>query len=384
MSSDTVNSDAISPFRVDISDADLTDLWERLARTRWPDQLQGQEWVYGTELKELQALVEYWRTGYDWRAAEAELNQYPQFVTEIDGENVHFLHVRSERDDAVPLLLTHGWPGSVVEFLDLIAPLTSPPDGGPAFHLVIPSLPGFGFSGPTVTTGVSPKRIGAMWAQLMSRLGYDSYLAQGGDWGAIITGWVGMLDPDHCQGIHLNMVVAPPNEELLADATPEEQAALAQMGQFQAEGVGYQAIQGTRPQTLAYAHSDSPAGLLGWILEKFRAWSDCEGDVFAAHDRDRLLTNVMLYWLTNTAGSSARIYYEFRHGGSEVALGSSVPMGGAVFPKELYLASRRWAEASYNVAHWSEFDQGGHFAALEQPALLAADIAAFATAVGAK
>jgi epoxide hydrolase len=369
----------LTPFTVAVPEADLDDLRLRLQRTRWPDQLPGQEWVYGTERSELQAVCAYWADGYDWRAAEAELNRYPQFLTEIDGERVHLYHVRSSREDALPLLLTHGWPGSVVEFLHLIEPLTEPDDPAePAFHLVVPSLPGFGFSRPTRTVGVSPLRIARMWAELMAGLGYGRYVAQGGDWGAIITSHLAALDPDHCAAIHLNMVVAPPTPELLEDATDDERERFASLLHFQAEETGYQEIQGTKPQTLAYALTDSPAGLCGWILEKFRTWSDCGGDVFSVHDRDRFLTNVMLYWVTGTAGSAARIYHEFRHAdGRQTATRVAVPTGVADFPGEIYRASRRWAETRFDVVHWSTWERGGHFAALERPDDLLADIRGF-------
>ncbi len=366
------------PFTIDIPDTDLDDLQRRLTATRWPDQMPDQEWVYGAERSELQAVVEYWRNDYDWRAAEASINAHPQFVTEIDGERVHFLHVRSSHEAATPLLLTHGWPGSIVEFLHVIHPLTEPDGVARPFHLVIPSLPGFGFSGPTVTPGVDPHRIAGMWRQLMAGLGYERYVAQGGDWGSIITAHLGAVDPEHCIGIHLNMVPSRPTPELMNDATPAEQDAVQSMMAFQAEEIGYMAIQGTKPQTLAYALTDSPAGLCAWIYEKFHTWSDrAGGDVFSVHDRDRFCTNLMLYWLTNTAGSAARIYYERQHSDHGFATDVSVPMAGAIFPEEIYRSSRRFAEATFNVVHWSEFDRGGHFAALEQPEVLLADLRSF-------
>ena len=368
----------IDPFTISIPNDALDDLRRRLLATRWPDQMPGQEWVYGAERSEVQAIVEYWANTYDWRKAEAEINSHPQFTTTIDGERVHFLHVRSSHADATPLLLTHGWPGSIVEFLHLIGPLAEPTDGSRPFHLVIPSLPGFGFSGPTVTPGVDPRRIATMWAQLMAGLGYDRYVAQGGDWGAIITGHIGGVDPDHCVGIHLNMVPARPTAELMADATDAEKEVVAATRHFQAEETGYQSIQGTKPQTLAYALTDSPAGLCAWIYEKFHSWSDrAGGDVFNTHDRDRFCTNLMLYWLTNTAGSAARIYYEQRHLGGKQAENVTVPTAGAIFPADIYRSSRRFTEAHFDVVHWTEFDTGGHFAALEEPALLQADIRSF-------
>lgn len=367
------------PFSIDTPQDDLDDLRRRLLATRWPDQMPGQEWVYGAELSETQDLVDYWANSYDWRRYETEINRHDQFVTEIDGERVHFLHVRSSHERATPLLLTHGWPGSIVEFLHLIEPLAEPSDESRPFHLVIPSLPGFGFSGPTVTPGVDPHRIAGMWSQLMAALGYDRYIAQGGDWGSIITSHLGARDPEHCIGIHLNMVTSRPVPELMEQLTPQEKEVVADLKHFRAEETGYQAIQGTKPQTLSYALTDSPAGLCAWIYEKFHTWSDRQGgDVFATHDRDRFCTNLMLYWLTNTAGSAARIYYEQQHGGNGIPTRVEVPMAGAIFPSEIYRSSRRFAEAQFNVVHWSEFEVGGHFAALEQSDLLTADIRSFA------
>jgi len=364
----------VAPFTIEIADEQLEDLRLRLARARWPDQLAGQEWTYGAELGEVQELVEYWAGSYNWRQAEAELNQLPQFT---NSEQVHFLHIRSSHKDATPLLLSHGWPGSIVEFLDLIVPLTEPTSGGRPFHLVIPSLPGFGFSGPTVTEGVSPQRIAGIFVELMAGLGYNKYVAQGGDWGAIITGHIGRADPEHCIGIHLNMVTAAPTPEMLDDASEEELAILTSIGEFQEFETGYQAIQGTKPQTLSFAMADSPVGLCAWIYEKFWRWTDSNGAPFSVIDKDRFLTNLMLYWLTNTAGSASRIYYEFRAAGSELATGVSVPTAGAIFPKEIYKASRRWAEQAFNIVHWTTFEEGGHFAALEQPEALVNDIRSF-------
>jgi microsomal epoxide hydrolase len=368
----------IVPFVIAVSDDVIEDLRERLARTRWPDQLPGTTWELGTDRSYLQDLCDHWLTDYDWRRWEAELNRYPQYTTEIDGEQVHFLHVRSPHEDALPLIMTHGWPGSVAEFLDVIDPLTDPTahggDAADAFHLVCPSIPGFGFSGPTVTPDVTPRRVARMNAELMARLGYDRYVAQGGDWGSVITAWTGHDDATHAAGIHLNMVVAPPTSS--EDLTPDEQAMLAGMAEFNAEGMGYQHIQGTKPQTLAYGLVDSPVGLAGWIAEKFHAWSDCGGTIESAIDRDLLLTNITIYWVTETAGSSARIYQAQRHAPREDQAPKwvDVPTGCSIFPGEIYRASRRWAEARYNVSFWSEHTKGGHFAAMEQPAALVDDV----------
>lgn len=369
----------IAPFTIDIAQDDLDDLRRRLLATRWPEQMPGQEWVYGAELTEVQSLVAYWANDYDWRLTEAAINAHPQFTIQLQGENVHYLHVRSSHDDATPLLLTHGWPGSIVEFLHLIEPLTNPTNGERAFHVVIPSLPGFGFSGPTVNPGVSPRRIAEMWAELMAALDYDRYIAQGGDWGAIITGLLGEFDPEHCAGIHLNMVTSRPTPELMADATPAEQEAVAALMHFQAEETGYSAIQGTKPQTLAFSHADSPAGLAAWIYEKFHTWSDRgeDGSVFDVHGREAFCSNVMLYWLTNTAGSAARIYYEHQHNGRKMAAEVTVPTAGVIFPAEIYRSSKRFAESIFNIVHWNEFDRGGHFAAMEVPDVLMADVRSF-------
>ncbi len=370
----------ISEFRFSVADEDISDLHGRLKNTRWPDQLPGQAWIYGTDMAELQALTKYWLNDFDWKSAENSINAWPQFLTTIDGEQIHFIHARSPRSDARPLILSHGWPGSIVEFLHLIRPLIEPEDPSlPAFHVVAPSLPGFTLSGPTITPGVSPRRIAKMWISLMAQLGYDQYLAQGGDWGAIITSWIGQLDPTHCAGIHINMLTVTPTDELMVDMSEDETQMLGAAMAFQTSETGYQAIQGTKPQTLAYALNDSPVGLLSWILEKFRTWSDCDGDVFGVHDRDRLLANVALYWFTGTAGSAARIYYEFSVADERAVADSvAVPTAGAMFPLEIYRCSRRWAESSYNIVQWTEFDRGGHFAALEQPVALLEDIRRFA------
>lgn len=373
------------PFRIDIPQADLDDLQRRLAATRWPSEVPGVGWARGVPLEYLKDLTEYWRTRYDWRAAEARLNRYPQFITEIDGTNVHFLHVRSPHPNAVPLILTHGWPGSVAEFLDVIEPLA---EGDPdcAFHLVIPSIPGYGFSGPTPEPGWDVTRVARAWAELMRRLGYDRYIAQGGDWGKVISLRLGLVDPEHVMGVHINMLVTfPPDDPAEIAALDEaDRARVAHAQWFADDGLGWQRIQATRPQTLAYALTDSPVGQLAWIVEKFKEWSDAKvpEDVV---DRDRLLTNVMIYWLTATAGSSAQLYYEsahlmsdfFRTWGGPWPL--TMPVGVAVFPADATRPIRRFAERILpTLSHWTEFDRGGHFAALEQPELLVGDIRKFA------
>jgi pimeloyl-ACP methyl ester carboxylesterase len=370
----------IRPFRIDIPQPQLDDLRDRLARTRWPDQLPDAGWDYGIPLDYVQRLAEYWRTGYDWRAQETRLNQFPQFTTAIDGQNVHFLHVRSPEPQALPLIITHGWPGSVAEFTEIIGPLADPRahggDPADAFHLVVPSIPGYGFSGPTRDRGWNPNRIARAWDELMQRLGYRTYGAQGGDWGSSISRELGVIVPEHLFGVHLNMLFTAPPEGT-DDLTDEEKARLERMRQFRATGSGYGAIQSTRPQTLAYGLTDSPAGQLAWITEKFGEWTD-HGLPHEAVDRDQLLTNVSIYWLTATAGSSARLYYESaRSGAWGRPRPSAAPTGVAVFPREIAPAIRRFAELTNNIVHWSEFDRGGHFAAMEAPDLLVGDVRTF-------
>jgi microsomal epoxide hydrolase len=368
------------PFRIDIPQADLDDLRDRLARTRWPDEVPGAGWDYGIPLGYVRDLAEYWRTGYDWRVHERRLNEFPQFTTEIDGQRVHFLHVRSPEPDATPLIMTHGWPGSVVEFTEVIGPLTDPRSHGgdpaDAFHLVLPSIPGYGFSSPLRETGWNVHRIALAWDELMTRLGYDRYGAQGGDWGASISRELGLVAPGHVTGVHLTLLIGqgPGDQD---DLTETEQARLAQAKRFRETGQGYGAIQSTRPQTLAYGLTDSPAGQLAWITEKFREWTDGELPEDAV-DRDQLLTNITLYWLTGTAGSSARLYLESaraRAWGPPAP--SSAPTGVAVFPFEIAPPIRSFAERANNIVHWSEFDRGGHFAAMEEPDLLVGDVREF-------
>jgi pimeloyl-ACP methyl ester carboxylesterase len=369
----------LAPFRIDVPQADLDDLAYRLDRTRWPDQLPGVGWDYGIPLEYVRELASYWRTGYDWRVHEARLNESDQFTTAIDGQRVHFLHVRSASPEALPLIITHGWPGSVVEFMNIIGPLTEPEafggSPGDAFHLVVPSIPGYGFSGPTLDRGWDARRVARAWAVLMSRLGYARYGAQGGDWGSSISRELGRVAADRVVGVHLNMLIPYVRDEP-SDLTPVERERLSALRSFQASGSGYFAIQSTKPQTLAYGLTDSPAGQLAWITEKFGAWTD--GGLPGAVDRDQLLTNVTLYWLTRTAGSSARLYYETARARAwGPAVRSTVPTGVAVFPREIAPPIRRFAEQSENIVHWTEFDRGGHFAAMEAPDLLVGDVRDF-------
>jgi pimeloyl-ACP methyl ester carboxylesterase len=376
-------SEAIEPFRVHVPDSVLADLRERLARTRLPDQLDGAGWGYGTELGYLEELLAWWRERFDWRKQEAALAALPHFRTAIDGVALHFVHARSPHPAAFPLVITHGWPGSIFEFTKILGPLTDPTRHGgraeDAFHVVCPSIPGYGFSEPPRTPGWDALRMAEVNAKLMARLGYARYGAQGGDWGAIISTHNALVDPSHCAGIHLNMVVAFPPAgaaDPTAGLDDDEKRALADLAHFQKEETGYQQIQGTKPQTLGYALNDSPAGLAAWIVEKFRTWSDCDGDVEKRFTKDELLTNVMIYWVTGSITSSTRLYYETIHSGRFGPAGKRVetPTGCAIFPKELYRAPRTWAEAAYNVQQWTKMPRGGHFAALEEPELLVEDV----------
>jgi epoxide hydrolase len=363
---------AIEEFLIDVAQADLDDLRDRLARTRWPDQLPGAGWDYGIALDDVRELAEYWRTGYDWRVHERRLNSFPQFTTEIDGQNVHFLHVRSASPGALPLIMTHGWPGSIVEFMEVIGPLTEP--GPDAFDLVVPSIPGFGFSGPTRERGWNVNRVARAWDVLMGRLGYERYGAQGGDWGSQISRELGVIAPERVIGVHLN-TLSYASGDLPADLDDQDRERVERLRRFRLTHSGYGAIQATQPQTVGYGLTDSPAGQLAWIAEKFGEWTD---GGLAAVDRDQMLTNISVYWLTRTAGSSARLYYEVarsRRPGPPVT--STAPTGVAVFPAEIVPPVRKLAEQTNNIVHWSEFGRGGHFAAMEAPDLLVADVREF-------
>jgi pimeloyl-ACP methyl ester carboxylesterase len=375
---------ALRPFRIDVPDADLAGLRQRLGNTRWPGELPDVPWTRGVPVGYLRELADYWRTDYDWREYEARLNRIPQFTTTIDGANVHFLHLRSAEPQAQPLIITHGWPGSVVEFLDVIEPLTDPRrhggDATDAFHLIVPSIPGFGLSGPTPDAGWDIPRIARAWAELMRRLGYRRYGAQGGDWGHAITRELGIIDADHVVGVHLNTLLTVPSGDPAEAAalTNADNARLARLARAEPEMSGYMKIQATRPQTLAYALTDSPVGQLAWIVEKFKEWTDSASVPEDAVPRDLLLTNVMLYWLTVTAGSSANLYYETFHPSSPPSpRQSTTPTGIAVFANDVALPVRRLAERDNNIVHWSEFDCGGHFAAMEEPDLFIDDLRAF-------
>lgn len=363
-------NDEVTPFRIDTPESDLDDLRERLRRTRWPEAETVDDWSQGIPLAYVQELTGYWADRFDWRSTEALLNRLPQFRTDIDGLAIHFIHARSPHPDALPLIITHGWPGSVVEFLKVIGPLTDPPahggDAADAFHVVCPSLPGFGFSDKPSRTGWSTDHIARAWAQLMGRLGYRRYGAQGGDWGAAVTANLGQQDTEHLAGIHLNMPIAGADKSTFGDLTERERAALADMKDHSTWGTGYSKQQSTRPQTIGYGLVDSPTAQCAWIVEKFWAWTDCDGHPENVLTRDELLDNVMLYWLPGTGASSARLYWEsfVRTNVDPVA----VPTGVSIFPKEIFRPSRRWVERRFtDIRYWNEVDRGGHFAAFEQP-----------------
>ncbi|MEM7360063.1 MAG: epoxide hydrolase family protein [Pseudomonadota bacterium] len=363
-------SAAIREFNIEIPQSDLDDLKQRLATARFPEKESVDDWSQGLPLARLKQLAEYWQHEYDWRRCEAQINQYPQFVTELDGLDIHFLHIRSPEPAARPLLITHGWPGSFIEFLDVIDELSNPVahGGAPedAYHLVIPSLPGYGFSGKPTEPGWSVERIAKNWDALMLRLGYSRYFAQGGDWGSMVTALIGSQNLGHCAGIHLNLVVVGgPSKEILTSPTPEEQTSLKRFKHYARVGQGYAAIQGTRPQTIGYALADSAVGQLAWIAEKFGEWSG-EKDFIDQFDIDRLLDNISLYWFTNTAASSARLYW---HSFVAPAVEQvTIPTACSLFPYEMVQPSRRWAEQRYcDIRYWNEASEGGHFAAMECP-----------------
>ncbi|MEW6306166.1 MAG: epoxide hydrolase family protein [Verrucomicrobiota bacterium] len=371
----------MKPFKIFVDEIALQDLKQRLEKTRWPDEIEGSGWEYGVDLGYMKQLVEYWRTKYDWRKQEALLNQFPQFTTEIDGLTLHFIHKRSPHANALPLVITHGWPGTVQEFYKIIGPLTEPEKYGgraeDAFHVVCPSLPGFGFSSKPRQPGWSVNRMSDVIAKLMARLGYERYGAQGGDWGANVTRWLGTYDSEHVVGIHLTFLpTSPPKTNPYDGVSQAERERMEKRQQELFNHRGYAAIQGSRPQTIGYALNDSPAGLAAWVVDKFWAWSDHGGNLEMSFTKDELLTNVMIYWVTQTPASSARIYFE-RDGYTGGRRSGRVPVGCALFPKEINVPPRKWVEASLNMVHWTEMPRGGHFAALEQPQLLIDDVQAF-------
>ena len=371
--------DEVVPFRVEVREADIEDLRDRLRRTRWPDAETVQDWSQGTPLAYVRELCRYWLDEYDWAKAQVRLNRFPQFRTMIDGLDIHFIHVRSPEATAVPLVITHGWPGSVVEFSKVIEPLADPVAFGgaaaDAFDVVCPTLPGFGFSGKPARPGWGTQRIADAWDQLMARLGYARYGAQGGDWGSQVTTALAIQHPEHLIGIHLNMLFAFPDPGTTGALTERERESLAALDYHRKSGSGYAIEQSTRPQSLGYGLVDSPAGLCAWITEKFWAWSDCDGDPANVFTNDEMLDNIMLYWLPGTGASAARLYWESF--GKRIQEIVSVPAGASIYPKEIYRPSRRWAEPRFrDLRYWNELAKGGHFGAMEQPATFVEEVRA--------
>ena len=360
----------VTPFKIDIPVEQLTDLKLRLAMTRMPDAETPGDWSQGVPLAYMIEVKDYWEKSYHWPDRQTRLNRWPGFKTTLSEVDIHFLHIKSSNANAKPLIMTHGWPGSVVEFLKVVGPLTEPQDHGgnadDAFHLVLPSLPGYGFSGKPTTTGWGIEKIADAWAELMARLGYEKYFAQGGDWGSVVTSAIARQDAEHCLGIHLNMVVVPP-DATAEDLTDLEKSALAGWQFYQEWDSGYSKQQTTRPQTLGYGLVDSPSGQAAWIIEKFYTWTDCDGHPENAISRDEMLDDIMVYWLNAAGASSARLYWQ-SFGGSSDATPIDVPMGATIFPKEIFRTSERFAAQIYkNIVHWSVKEKGGHFAAFEQP-----------------
>ncbi len=371
-------SDAITPFTLTVPQAALDDLARRLDATRWPEREVVNDWTQGAPLARVQALCHHWRHKYDWRRIESHLNGLGQFKTEIDGLDIHFLHVRSRHPNAMPLLITHGWPGSVIEFMKVIGPLTDPVAHGgkaeDAFDVIAPSLPGYGFSGKPATTGWGVAHIADAWGKLMTRLGYTKWVAQGGDWGAAVTTAIGVARPAGCLAVHVNMPLIFPGPDDMGDLTPREKSAVEAMAYYQQWDSGYSKQQSTRPQTVGYGLVDSPAGQAAWIYEKMWAWTDNNGNPEDVLSLDEMLDNIMLYWLPGAGASSARLYWE-SFGNAFGSTKLEIPVGVSIYPKEIFRASRRWAEKHMaNIIHWNELDRGGHFAAWEQPELFVGEI----------
>ncbi len=375
----SATGDDVVPFRVAVLQSSIDDLKRRLAATRWPDRGTVSDWSQGVPLDSAKALVKYWHDRYDWRKFERKLNSFPQYRTQIDGLGIHFIHVKSKHPEALPIVLTHGWPGSVVEFLKVIGPLTDPPAYGgrpeDAFHVVIPSQPGFGWSDKPAETGWDVVRTARAWGTLMKRLGYSRWVAQGGDWGSGVTHALGHVRPDGLVAAHVNWPLVFP-EKFPENPAPDEKAAMDAAGKFLADQFGYFKEQATRPQTIGYALEDSPVGQATWIYEKFQAWTDNRGRAEDALTTEEMLDNISLYWFTETAASSARIYWEnTRHGGGFDAGIIELPMAATIFPKEIYRAPKAWAQAHWpNLIYWNEVDRGGHFAAFEQPQLFSEEL----------
>lgn len=368
------------PFIIQVPQADLEDLKRRIHAARWPEAETVNDWEQGLPLALAREFAEYWGSSYDWRRCEARLNHYPGFLIELGGIDIHFLHIRSPHAHARPLLMTHGWPGSIIEFLETIEPLTRPDEHGgdaaDAFHLVLPSLPGYGFSGKPAASGWGVETIAGHWDELMAALGYERYFAQGGDWGSAVTTAIARQNRGRCAAVHVNMPLARPDPATLANPTPEEMRGMQRFKWYQEKDNGYAMQQKTRPQTLGYGLADSAVGQMAWILEKFHGWSEADDHLKGSFDRDALLDNVTLYWLTNSGASSARLYWEsFDSFGAIERV--EMPWGASVFPKEIFTPSRRWCEKIYaNIIHWGEPERGGHFAAFEVPGLFVEEVRA--------
>jgi pimeloyl-ACP methyl ester carboxylesterase len=373
-------------FVINVKQAVLKDLTRRLDTVRWPDEITDAAWDFGTNLAYMKALVAHWRDGYDWQKQEAALNKLPQYRLDLDGQNLHFVHAHGKGPAPLPLIITHGWPGSFVEMVKLIPLLTDPVAHGASaadsFDVVVPSLPGYGFSDRPRARGVNPQRVAALWARLMEALGYQRFGAQGGDWGSAVSSALGLDHPERIIGIHLNFIAGRYLLGGTLEETPSDAIASAYLAKLRAwwnsEG-GYNHLQATKPQTLAYGLNDSPVGLAAWIVEKFRTWSDCAGDLERVFSKDELLNNIMIYWITETISSSTRLYWEGRERPLRLSATNSVrpPVAVAVFPKEIPMPPRELAERGYNITRWTEMPAGGHFAAMEQPELLASDLREF-------
>ncbi len=370
---------AIRPFRFDVPQSELDELKRRLAATRWPERETPTDWSQGIPLAYMQEVCTYWRTQYDWRRCEAALNAQPQWITEIDGLDIQFMHVRSPHAQAMPMVMTHGWPGSIIEFMKVIGPLTCPEEHGgsasDAFHVVCPTLPGFGYSGKPTAPGWGIERIGRAWGQLMARLGYERWVAQGGDWGSAVTAAIAVSEPPNCIAMHTNMPILSPSAAVMENLTDEEKDGIAGGQHYWDWDSGYSKEQSTRPQTLGYGLVDSPAAQAAWIIEKFWAWTDCNGHPENAHTRDELLDNVMMYWLPAAGASAARIYWESFKILTQQQIPIDIPAGVSIYPREIFRSSRRWAEDRFSkLVHWNKLDKGGHFAAFEQPVLFVNEI----------
>ena len=370
----------INPFIIDIPEEQINDLHTRIRNTRWPDQECVEDWTQGIPLAYTKELAEYWLNEYDWRTCEAKLNSFDQYTTTLQDLDIHFLHQRSPHENAFPLLITHGWPGSIVEFHKIIDPLTNPTQYGgtqeDAFHVVCPTLPGYGFSGKPTQIGWGVEKIAKAWDELMVRLGYETYGAQGGDWGAAVTTQVGR-NVGNCSAIHLNMPIGRPTAESLQEPNDDDKRALERLTYYQEWDSGYSTQQKTRPQTIGYGLVDSPVGQMSWIIEKFWSWMDCDDHPENVLTKDELLDNVMMYWLTASGASSARLYWESFGGSFGGGQKVEIPTGVASFPGEILQSPRTWCENSYNITHWTTMPVGGHFAAFEQPDLLVSDLQEF-------